>query len=223
MRSVPCVSLAAPLDVSRATFSFRPGDAADGPAAGIGSVSGSPASSGRPDDPLAALVGGDLSILSAILAILLAFGLGAIHGISPGHGKTLVASYLIGSRGTLSQAIWLGATVAVAHTVGVFVLGVVTLVATAMVLPERVIGWLTLGSALLVIGLGGSLLVEQLRSRRQAQGQADQHAHHHHLHHHRTRIPIRIRMTCRHFRRGGSQRWAWWAAWFPAPQPCWCC
>jgi nickel/cobalt exporter len=188
-------AVAAPLNVSGATFSFGPGSAADGSAAAVAPSAGSPIGSLRPNDPLAGLVGGDLSLLSAVLAVLLALGLGAVHGISPGHGKTLVASYLIGSRGTMPQALWLGVTVAVAHTVGVFVLGVVTLLATAAILPERVIEWLTLGSAMLVIGLGGSLLFQQLRSRR-ARHLSQPHAHPHprphphaHPHAHPTDLP----------------------------------
>jgi len=105
--------------------------------------------------------------------VLAAVGLGAIHGVSPGHGKTLVAGYLIGSRGTMRQALWLGLTVAVSHSIGVLLLGAVTLGATALLLPERVIEWLALGSALLVIGLGGSLLLGQLHHQR---------SHRHHQH-----------------------------------------
>jgi ABC-type nickel/cobalt efflux system permease component RcnA len=182
-------AVAAPLNVSGATFSFGPGFATDGSGIDAARSLDSPARSRRPDDPLAALVGGDLSLLSGGLAVLLAIGLGAIHGISPGHGKTLVASYLIGSRGTLPQAIWLGVTVALSHTIGVFILGAVTLAATAAVLPERVIQWLTLGSALLIIGLGGSLLLQQLRGRR-AHHHDDPHTHPHpHAHDHAADLP----------------------------------
>jgi nickel/cobalt transporter (NicO) family protein len=185
LRHYSADAVAAPLNVSGTTFSFGPGDATDGSGIDAAPALDSPARSGRPDDPLAALVGGDLSLLSAVLAVLLAIGLGAVHGISPGHGKTLVASYLIGSRGTLPQAIWLGLTVALSHTIGVFILGAVTLAATAAVLPERVIQWLTLGSALLIIGLGGSLLLQQIRGR---------HTYHHdhphpHTHPHASDLP----------------------------------
>ena len=160
LRRYPPDALNTPLAVSSATFSFI----ADGSAAeptSAGSASGAQA---KPDDPLAALAGGELTPLSAIMAVLLALGLGALHGISPGHGKALVAGYLIGSRGNLRQAVWLGLTVALSHTIGVVVLGAVTLGATALILPERIIGWLALGSAILVLGLGASLLRGQLRS-----------------------------------------------------------
>ena len=85
---------------------------------------------------------------------MLAVGLGALHAVSPGHGKTLVAAYLIGSRGTVRQAAGLGLTVAVTHTAGVFLLGLVMLVAGEFLVPERVIGWLSAASGLLVVGPG---------------------------------------------------------------------
>jgi nickel/cobalt exporter len=179
LRSYPSNAATDPLDTRSASFRFVADASAVAKPAGTDAFS-TRAGPSRADDPLATLVGTDLTPLSAMLAVLLAIGLGAIHGISPGHGKTLVAGYLIGSRGTMRQAIWLGATVAISHTVGVFVLGAVTLAATALILPERVIQWLTLGSALLVIGLGASLLRSQRLGRR-----AHLHGHgHDHVHAH---------------------------------------
>ena len=58
--------------------------------------------------------------------LLLAFGFGAAHAMSPGHGKTVVGAYLVGSKGTAKQAAFLGATVTITHTLGVFALGLVT-------------------------------------------------------------------------------------------------
>ena len=171
LRAYPPDAASAPMDVRQASFRIVPDASAIGPAGGSADAAVAP----RANDPLAALAGGELTPLSAALAVLAAAGLGAIHGVSPGHGKTLVAGYLIGSRGTMRQALWLGLTVAISHTFGVLLLGGVTLAASALLLPERVIEWLALGSALLVIGLGGSLLVSQLRHRRSGQ-------HHHHSH-----------------------------------------
>ena len=82
-----------------------------------------------------------------VLAILLlpaAFGWGALHALSPGHGKTMVAAYLVGTRGTARHALALGATVTVTHTIGVFALGLVTLALSQYVLPEDLYPWLTL-------------------------------------------------------------------------------
>jgi nickel/cobalt exporter len=173
----PASALASPLDVRSATFSYAPASAAETRSAGPAEAS--PVAGGRPNDPLAALVGGGLTFPGAALAMLLAIALGAIHGISPGHGKTLVAAYLIGSRGTLRQAIWLGLTVAITHTAGVFVLGLAALVATELVVPERVIVWLSLASSLLVVGLGATLLWRVARHRRDGHRHDHPHPHAH--------------------------------------------
>src|SRR5207247_2980681 len=65
-----------------------------------------------------------------LLSLLIAFGLGAAHALEPGHGKTVVAAYLVGSRGTPKHAVWLGLIVTLTHTFGVFALGLLTLFAS---------------------------------------------------------------------------------------------
>jgi ABC-type nickel/cobalt efflux system permease component RcnA len=102
----------------------------------------------------------------ALLALLGALLLGAIHALSPGHGKTIVGAYLIGSRGTPRHAAFLGLTVTVTHTVGVFVLGFATLYASRFIVPERLFPILSLLSALLVLGMGVALLVQRGRALR---------------------------------------------------------
>src|ERR1039458_10694416 len=62
----------------------------------------------------------------------------AVHALSPGHGKTLVAAYLVGSRGTPRHAVLLGLMVTFTHTVSVFALGLVTLYLSRFVLPETI-------------------------------------------------------------------------------------
>ena len=89
------------------------------------------------------------------LLLLAAFGWGALHALSPGHGKAMVAAYLVGTRGRPRHAVALGATVTVAHTIGVFALGFVTLALSQYVLPEDLYPWLTLLSGLLVL-IGGA-------------------------------------------------------------------
>jgi nickel/cobalt exporter len=111
-----------------------------------------------------------------VLLLLAAFGWGALHALSPGHGKAMVAAYLVGTRGTTRDAVALGATVTVTHTIGVFALGLVTLALSAYVLPEDLYPWLNLVSALLVLGVGAAVL----RARRRA---AAHHHHHDHDHH----------------------------------------
>jgi nickel/cobalt exporter len=102
----------------------------------------------------------------ALLALLAALLLGAIHALSPGHGKTIVGAYLIGSRGTPRHAAFLGLTVTVTHTLGVFVLGFATLYASRFIVPERLFPILSLVSAVLVLGMGVVLLVQRARALR---------------------------------------------------------
>jgi ABC-type nickel/cobalt efflux system permease component RcnA len=100
----------------------------------------------------------------ALSTLLIALLLGAAHALSPGHGKTIVGAYLIGSRGTPRHAAFLGLTVTVTHTVGVFVLGFATLYASRFIVPERLFPILSLISALLVLGMGLLLLLQRSRT-----------------------------------------------------------
>jgi nickel/cobalt transporter (NicO) family protein len=117
-----------------------------------------------------------------LLLLAAAFGWGALHALSPGHGKTMVAAYLVGTRGSTRDAIALGATVTVTHTAGVVALGVVALALSAWILPEQLYPWLNLVSGLLVVGVGRQVLRTRLKKRA--------HHHHHHHHHHHTRRSI---------------------------------
>ena len=174
LRAYPVDSLVAPLDIRSATASFRVPDASAVPAPGAAPAGPRP----TPDDPLAALIAGELTLPVALLSLLIAGGLGAAHALSPGHGKTLVAAYLLGSGGTLRQAAGLGITVAVTHTLGVFALGAATLAAGELFVPERVVVWLSVVSGALVALLGIGLSWRALRS---ARGQTpDDHSHVHH-------------------------------------------
>ena len=71
----------------------------------------------------------ELTPMVALFGLLIAAMLGALHALSPGHGKTVVGAYLVGSRGTARHAAFLGLTVTITHTLGVFALGLVTLFA----------------------------------------------------------------------------------------------
>jgi ABC-type nickel/cobalt efflux system permease component RcnA len=109
-----------------------------------------------------------------LLSLLIAAFWGAAHALSPGHGKAMVAAYLVGSRGTPRHALLLGLTVTATHTAGVFALGLVTLALSELIVPEQLYPWLNLVSALLVVSVGVSVLRARLRRC---------HAHHHHHQH----------------------------------------
>jgi nickel/cobalt transporter (NicO) family protein len=114
-----------------------------------------------------------------LFALLLAFGLGAMHALSPGHGKTVVGAYLVGSRGTVKHALFLGLTVTITHTIGVFALGLITLFASNYILPEKLMPFLTFVSGLLVFYIGINLFKDRLLA---VFGAKDLHSHHTHEH-----------------------------------------
>jgi ABC-type nickel/cobalt efflux system permease component RcnA len=99
-------------------------------------------------------------------ALLLALGLGALHSLSPGHGKALVAAYLVGSRGTVGHAIALGGIVTLAHVFSVIVLGVVALVAADYFVPEKLAPVLGAISGVLIVGVGLFMFRRVWRARR---------------------------------------------------------
>ena len=119
-----------------------------------------------------------------LLLLLAAFGWGAVHALSPGHGKAMVAAYLVGTRGTARHAVALGLTVTVTHTIGVFALGAVALALSAYVLPEDLYPWLNLVSGLLVLGVGASVVRSRVRRARAPEHHHDHDHDHDHGHDH---------------------------------------
>ncbi len=102
-----------------------------------------------------------LSFSIVLFAAIVALGLGGLHALEPGHGKTLVAAYLVGSRGTARHALLLGLIVTFSHTAGVFLLGAVTLYAQKYVVPEQLYPWLGVVSGLTIALLGFYLLLQR--------------------------------------------------------------
>ena len=115
-----------------------------------------------------------------LIALGAAVGLGAFHALEPGHGKTLVAAYLVGSRGTVQHAFLLGLIVTAAHTAGVYLLGAVTLYASQYIVPEQLYPWLGVISGVMITSLGAVLLVRRYLGK---DGLSNHHHHHHHHHH----------------------------------------
>jgi ABC-type nickel/cobalt efflux system permease component RcnA len=152
----------APLDRREASLTVRPGGARL--AEGAGGASTAPDRGGdRLTDAFTSLVG-DRSVTPAfgLLAALLAVGLGCLHALAPGHGKTLMAAYVLGEDSRLRQLAGLGLTVAATHTAGVLVLGLVVSASTA-VAPEAVLTGTSVASGVLLAAVGAGLLVRRLR------------------------------------------------------------
>jgi len=118
-----------------------------------------------------------------LLGILVAFGLGGLHALSPGHGKTIVAAYLVGSHGTFKHAIFLGGMVTFTHTISVFFLGLTTLFLSQYVLPEKIIPVLGAISGLSIVWIGGIMLYKRAMRLRGHDHAPDHHHHHDHDHH----------------------------------------
>lgn len=119
-------------------------------------------------------------------SLLIAFALGSMHALSPGHGKAIVAGYLIGSRGTAKHALFLGAVVTLTHTIGVFALGFITLFGSRYILPEDLYPWLGFLSGLSIVIIGVSLFRKRFRAMREKQKRDHIHTHtqeHSHPHH----------------------------------------
>ena len=118
-----------------------------------------------------------------LVAAIVAAALGALHALEPGHGKTVVAAYLVGSRGSASHALLLGLIVTAAHTAGVYLLGGLTLYASRYIVPERLYPWLGLFSGLTVAGLGLCLFLKRCTGATHLHSHS--HGHHHgHAHEH---------------------------------------
>jgi nickel/cobalt exporter len=119
------------------------------------------------------------------VAIGIAFVLGAAHALTPGHGKTIVAAYLVGSRGTLKHAAFLGAMVTFTHTVSVFLLGLATLFLFQYVVPQKVTQVLGAISGLSIVAIGGWMLYKRLRGTGSGHAHSHDHGHDHgHEHSH---------------------------------------
>jgi nickel/cobalt exporter len=179
LRAYPADLLSSPSDVREASFNVAPGSgqvtAPDGP-------SGGETTTDRAQDGFAGiLAGGNTHGFLILLLFAAAFGWGALHALSPGHGKSMVAGYLVGSRGTPRHAVILGFTVTATHTFAVFVLGLITLFASQYILPEDIYPWLGVASGAMVIVIGLAVMRSRfIRWRRmRAEAPSQQHSHGH--------------------------------------------
>lgn len=139
------------------------------------------------------LYASQLSPLFLAAALGLAVVLGGLHALTPGHGKTLVAAYLIGSRGTVGHAVTLGGIVTFTHTASVIAIGLLALLASQFIVPNLLAPALEILSGLLVLYLGLRLLRSRWQAYRRRgrphsfaheHNEPEHHHHHHHHHHH---------------------------------------
>jgi nickel/cobalt transporter (NicO) family protein len=181
LRAYPSDLLSSPPDVTSARVAYEPGS---GPGTEP-SLDADPVATEPKAGGFESLIARDeLGLGVVMVSVLVAMFWGAAHALTPGHGKAIVAAYMVGTRGTARHALLLGGIVTVTHTLGVFALGVVTLTLSEFVVPEQLYPWMNLAAAVLVVLLGIAVL--RLRLRRP--GGHDHHHHHHdtrdHNHHH---------------------------------------
>ncbi len=178
LRSYPSALIGSPRHNDVATFDLVDGRVAhvrvsgdDAAAWGVGSIVRSSALSDL-------FARGTQTPLLIFLTILAAFGLGALHGLEPGHGKALLAFTLVGARATFQQAAILAAALTFAHTIAVLLLGALLFFAAGFA-TESLFTWITLLSGAAVAVIGARTLSAAVRRARHT------HEHHHPHHHHR--------------------------------------
>jgi nickel/cobalt transporter (NicO) family protein len=190
LRAYPSNLLSSPPSDREASFEVSAGS---GQVTAPPGLSGGEVTTNRALDGFAnALAGGNTHGLLIVFLLAAAFGWGALHALSPGHGKTMVAGYLVGARGTPRHAAILGLMVTATHTISVFALGLITLAASQYILPEQLYPWLGVLSGLLVVGIGLTVMrsrfhrwrVLRAQAAQEREAQHDGHAHDHHDHEH---------------------------------------
>ena len=180
LRAYPKDLLSDPLHVTTASLAVDPGTSPGDPTPlSNDTLTGAVHVAGASETGFASLIARQhLGPGIVLLSLLIALFWGAAHALTPGHGKTIVAAYMVGSRGTVWHAMLLGLTVTFTHTIGVFGLGLVTLALSSFIVPEQLYPWLNLASALLVVGVGAAVFRARMRAR--AHTRAHEHGHDHH-------------------------------------------
>jgi nickel/cobalt exporter len=187
LRAYPSDLLQSPLDVRAASVQFDPGSVEGAPPSpGSVELDAPGRGTGQGETGFAALIQeDDVGVGVILLSLLIAMFWGAAHALTPGHGKAIVAAYLVGTRGKPRHAFMLGGITTITHTLGVFALGLVTLGLSEFIVPEQLYPWLNLVSALLVVAVGITVLRFRILSfwRRRVGSAVHAHGHDHHQHH----------------------------------------
>ena len=185
---------ASPLVTRKASPKIVPVTSAAAPAPATSPVPPQPSAPGtvvRGDFLSLLLHRGDIGLGLMLVGMAVAFGLGAMHAMSPGHGKTIVAAYLVGARGTFKHAIFLGGMVTFTHTISVFFLGLTTLFLSQYVLPEKIFPVLGAISGISIVWIGGLMLYKRAQRLRPTYHHHDHDHPHDHVHgpHTHTHVP----------------------------------
>ena len=164
LTAYPESRLKSPPVVSEARFRFAAGVTSTAPTPAVDNRATVPTAAGKTGDRFAALIAREkLTPAFVALSLLAAMAWGAAHALGPGHGKTIVAAYLVGSRGTARHALFLGLTVTATHTSTVILLGLTTLYASRFFAAEDLYLWLSVLSGLMVVLMGAFLFTSRLR------------------------------------------------------------
>ena len=121
----------------------------------------------------------DVTPLILLVSILTAAALGAGHALTPGHGKTLMAAYLVGTRGTPLHAAGLGLSVALSHTLGIMVLAGLVVGAQGILPPDVVVKSAPIVAAISIVAIGSWMLFGETRRRWRLRTAAAERAHEH--------------------------------------------
>lgn len=180
LTSYPADLLQSPLDQREASFTIG---APTGTSAAVSTPDAAPVTRGFGDRLTTAFAGlvtrGGSTPSLWLLALATAFAIGGVHALGPGHGKTLMAAYLVGSDARPRQVVAVGAAVSIMHTASVVVLGLTVLVAGQAFTPEVAYRWTTIASGALVALLGAYLLRSRVRGISHARAHDHGHEHEH--------------------------------------------
>ena len=105
----------------------------------------------------------------AFLYLATSFWYGAVHAVTPGHGKTIAAAYIVGARGKPVDAWVLGIFVTLSHTSGIVLVGLLASLGLPGFVPQRLEAWMALATGVLVIVIGAWTLWTQRALFAQAQ------------------------------------------------------
>jgi nickel/cobalt transporter (NicO) family protein len=184
---VPAVTVpdASPVPGASSAPSTSPSSApsaapSDGRVAALGAVPGGVAGGDLPSVFRTA----DLTPIVLLVSLLTAAALGAGHALTPGHGKTLMAAYLVGTRGNALHALGLGLSVSLSHTVGILVLAGLVVGASDILAPDLIVRVAPAVAAVSIVAIGGWMLVSELRRRRAARAASVVRPYHPHDHEH---------------------------------------